>query len=92
MIKLSQLKIGSSAVVAHLDGTNRLVSRMMELGFVPGALVEVIRKAPLGDPVQYRIRGTRISIRRAEADSVQVIPNDQSGTKTEDSMRPMAVA
>jgi Fe2+ transport system protein FeoA len=65
---------------------------MMELGFVPGALVEVIRKAPLGDPVQYRIRGTRISIRRAEADSVQVIPNDQSGTKTEDSMRPMAVA
>jgi ferrous iron transport protein A len=78
MIKLSQLAIGHSGVVAHVTGTSRLVARMMELGFVPGSQVEVTRKAPFGDPVQYRIRGSRISIRMAEAECVQVIPNDVS--------------
>ncbi len=82
MLKLSQLKIGSSGVVAHLDGANRLVARMMELGFVPGALVEVTRKAPLGDPVQYLIRGARISIRMGEAACVQVVPKEATVAHT----------
>lgn len=80
MIKLSQLSSGHSGVVAAVNGSSRLVARMMEMGFVPGALVEVIRKAPFGDPVQYRIRSSRISIRSAEAECVQVIPNETSQT------------
>jgi len=76
MVKLSDLKIGASGVVTQLDGASRLVSRMMELGFVPGASVEVTRKAPFGDPVLYLIRGARISIRMAEAACVSVIPSE----------------
>ena len=44
----------------------------MELGFTPGATVAVLRKAPLGDPVQYRIRGAVISMRAADAQRVSV--------------------
>lgn len=78
MQKLTQVKTGHSAVVASVEGSSRLVARMMELGFVPGAMVEVIRRAPLGDPIKYRIRNSRISIRREEADCIQVIPNESS--------------
>ena len=44
----------------------------MEMGLVPGVSVQVLRKAPLGDPVQYRVRGAVISMRAAEAASVTV--------------------
>jgi Fe2+ transport system protein FeoA len=59
---------GASAEVA---------GRLRALGFVPGTRVEVLRRAPLGDPVEYGLRGTRVSLRRSEARHVQVTPKDQ---------------
>ncbi len=50
----------------------------MELGFTPGATVAVLRKAPLGDPVQYRIRGAVISMRAADAQRVRVAAETQN--------------
>jgi ferrous iron transport protein A len=51
----------------------------MEMGFVPGAVVEVLRRAPFGGPIQYRIHGVSISMRNAEAScvSVESVPAEQ---------------
>jgi ferrous iron transport protein A len=45
---------------------------MLDMGFVPGAEVTVIREAPLGDPIEYRIKGTAVALRRKDADTVLV--------------------
>jgi len=58
--------------VTAICGTSRIASRLMEMGFVPGAVVEVLRRAPFGGPVQYRVRGVSVSMRAAEASCVSV--------------------
>ena len=70
--QLAELVPGQSAVVSAVEGGGRIATRLMEMGLVPGVTVEVLRKAPFGDPVQYRIRGTVISMRAAEAACVAV--------------------
>jgi len=45
---------------------------MLDMGLVPGAEVTAIRTAPLGDPIEYRIKGTAIAMRRTDADSILV--------------------
>ena len=47
-------------------------NRMLSLGFVPGTLVRIVRKAPLGDPVEYELRGSRISLRKSEAELLNI--------------------
>jgi ferrous iron transport protein A len=71
-MQLAELKPGMSGVVTSVAGSGRIASRLMELGMVPGAIVDVLRKAPFGDPVQYRVRGALISMRAAEAACVTV--------------------
>ena len=71
-IRLAELQPGQSGIVTSVCGSSRLAARLMELGLVPGATVEVLRKAPFGDPVQYRICGAVISMRSAEAACVTV--------------------
>jgi ferrous iron transport protein A len=46
----------------------------MELGFVPGTTVTLVRRAPMGDPIELRLRGTHFSIRNSEADRIDVDP------------------
>jgi Fe2+ transport system protein FeoA len=71
-MKLSDLKPGESGVVTGLCGEARLSARLMEMGVIPGRLIEVIRKAPFGDPVEYRVCGVRISMRSADAACVEM--------------------
>ncbi len=49
-----------------------IARRLMALGFVPGTKVKVLRRAPLGDPVEYALRGTRISLRGSESACIEV--------------------
>lgn len=70
--RLADLRPGQTGIVTAVAGSGRLAVRLMELGLVPGATVQVLRKAPFGDPVQYRVRGTVISMRSAEAACVMV--------------------
>lgn len=69
---LTSLSPGQSAVVAeiHLAGEER--SRLLELGLVPGTVVELVRFAPLGDPVEIKVRGYHLTLRRHEAEQVRV--------------------
>lgn len=78
-LRLSDLTPGSTAIVSAICGASRIASRLMEMGFVPGAVVEVLRRAPFGGPVQYRIHGVSISMRNAEAScvSVESVPSEQ---------------
>ncbi|NCO36506.1 MAG: hypothetical protein AUJ92_01830 [Armatimonadetes bacterium CG2_30_59_28] len=58
---------GEQGTITELCGEPSLVQRLMELGFVRGALVGVVKYAPLGDPLQIAIRGYSLSLRRGEA-------------------------
>ncbi len=74
-ISLASLPLGRSAKVLEISGPNARISRRLEdLGFVPGSLVRALRRAPLGDPIEYEVRGTRICLRATEAACIRVVP------------------
>jgi len=72
--KLAELKAGARAVVRHVSGEPGLLRRLLELGFVPGTPITLVRRAPMGDPIELRLRGTHFSIRTSEADRIDVDP------------------
>ena len=61
-------------VVRAVEGSGPMFVRLLEMGFVPGVRVEVIKRAPLGDPIELRVHGYHVSLRRAEARHIQVSP------------------
>lgn len=69
---LDRLEPGESGAIAGLDGDPAIVRRLMELGLVPGTRVEVVRRAPLGDPIELRVRDVHLSIRRRDAARIHV--------------------
>lgn len=72
MSDLSQLQPGQRAKVCEVGGSPALRRRLLDMGVVPGAEIEVVRVAPLGDPVEYKVKGYRLSLRRSEAAKVTV--------------------
>ncbi|MFW6049893.1 MAG: FeoA family protein [Myxococcota bacterium] len=68
---LGQLPVGARGVVARVDCERPVARRLMEMGLLPGTPVEVVRVAPLGDPIEIRVRGYALSLRRRDA--VQVV-------------------
>jgi len=71
-VPLGELPVGSRAVVTEVRGDGKRQRRMLDMGLVPGAEVTVIRAAPLGDPVEYYVKGTSIAMRRSDASSILV--------------------
>jgi Fe2+ transport system protein FeoA len=69
---LNQLQPGQAATIVRVGGHGPLRRRCMEMGLVRGETVRVERVAPLGDPVAYRVKGYRLSLRREEAGHIQV--------------------
>ncbi len=74
---LAGLPMGTSATVVRVLGERRLAVRLMELGLVPGTTVRVERRAPLGDPVELSVRGYGLSIRRSEAERIEIDDADR---------------
>ncbi len=74
MSTLDQLKLGERARIVALDGHDALIQRLYEMGLLEGEEVEVIGFAPLGDPIEIRLRDYRLSLRRKEAARVRVAP------------------
>lgn len=70
--RLSELKTGQEGVIVKLFGHGSFRNRIMEMGFVRGQRVKVIKNAPLQDPVEYELMGYRVALRRAEAELVEV--------------------
>lgn len=69
---LGDLAPGEAGVIVQLEGDSAVTRRLMELGLVPGTSVEVVRLAPLGDPVELKLRHVHLSIRRSEAALIRV--------------------
>jgi Fe2+ transport system protein FeoA len=70
---LDRLPLGEGAEVTGVGGPGAIAMRLLEMGFVPGTRVELVKRAPLGDPLELRLRGYHLSLRRAEAAHVRVV-------------------
>ncbi len=71
-VQLDEMPVGSRVRVVEIEGSGKHQRRMLDMGFVPGAEVTVIRKAPLGDPIEYRVKGTAVALRQKNACSILV--------------------
>jgi len=71
-VPLGELPVGTQALVVEIGRHGKHQRRMLDMGFVPGAEVTVIREAPLGDPMEYRIKGTAVALRQQDANTVLV--------------------
>ena len=69
---LHQLGTGCKGSVVAVDGDRELRRRLLEMGFCNGAQVEVVRRAPLGDPIEFRLRGYHLSLRTEQARHVTI--------------------
>lgn len=72
MKTLKEVPVGTSATVVKLHGEGAVRRRIMDMGITKGTLVYVRKVAPLGDPIQVSVRGYELSIRKADADTVEV--------------------
>lgn len=69
---LSELAKGSKARVVRVDGTDDISLRLLEMGLTPGVEISFRGAAPLGDPLEFELRGYRLSLRKQEAARVEV--------------------
>jgi len=70
--RLSELRPGQKGKIIQLDGEGDTHRRIAAMGVTRGAQIEVKRVAPLGDPVEFSVRGYRLSMRRREAEDITV--------------------
>jgi ferrous iron transport protein A len=76
-VSLDRLRAGAPARVLAVRGTGAVARRLMEMGVVPGAPVRVVKAAPLGDPLEVRVRNYHLALRRSEAQSISVVMSDE---------------
>lgn len=69
---LADLAVGDEARVTAVNGEGRVTNRLLEMGVVPGATVSVVKSAPFGDPIQVRVKGYSLAMRRSEAEMIEV--------------------
>lgn len=74
MSALSELNVGDSGVLVALDLPESVQNHLMHMGFVPDALVTVLRRAPAGDPTVYSVDGMEIALRRETAAALRMRP------------------
>jgi len=73
-VSLDRLPPDTDGVVVEVAGDGPIAQRLRDLGLLPGTAVRALRRAPLGDPVEYELRGYRLCLRRTEASRVTVRP------------------
>lgn len=71
--KLSEFLIGEKGIVKFVHGEGRLRRRLFDMGITPNADIELKKKAPLGDPIEVLVRGYHLTLRKTEADLVDMI-------------------
>lgn len=79
-MRLSELRTGEKGVIVKVLGHGGFHKRIVEMGFIKGKTVEVILNAPLKDPIKYRLLGYEISLRRQEADMIEVVSEQEART------------
>lgn len=79
-MRLSELRTGEKGLIVKVLGHGGFRKRIVEMGFIKGKTVEVILNAPLKDPIKYRLLGYEISLRRQEADMIEVVSEQEART------------
>jgi ferrous iron transport protein B len=79
MVTLYDLNEGDEGIILKIKGRGQFRHRLSEMGFVPGKKVSVIKKAPLRDPVEYKIMNYHVSLRNSEAQLIEVVKDGQPG-------------
>ena len=79
-MRLSELKTGERGVIVKVQGHGGFRKRIIEMGFIRGKEVEVMLNAPLQDPVKYKLMGYEVSLRRQEAEMIEVLSRRLSAT------------
>ena len=79
-MRLSELRTGEKVLIVKVLGHGGFRKRIVEMGFIKGKTVEVILNAPLKDPIKYRLLGYEISLRRQEADMIEVVSEQEART------------
>ena len=69
---LAALPVGGTAIVSRVRGESAVVRRLLEIGLVPGTQVTLRRVAPMGDPIELKVRNFALSIRRSEALGIEI--------------------
>lgn len=72
MSKLRDVPVGSTVVVTKIDGVGPVKKRIMDMGITKGTNIFIRKVAPLGDPVEITVRGYELSLRKADADIIDV--------------------
>ena len=72
MKTLKELRIGESGTIEHMKVSGALKRRFMDMGITKGTEVKVIKIAPLGDPIEIEIRGYNLSVRKEDADNIEI--------------------
>lgn len=71
-MRLHELSRGQRGRIVGIEGADELSIRLMEMGLTPGVEVKLIGQAPLGDPLEFELRGYRLSLRRSEARLIEI--------------------
>lgn len=69
----AELAVGEVGRVSQVAGSDEITRRILEMGVTPGAKIRRLGAAPLGDPLEFELRGYRLSLRRAEAQQVELV-------------------
>ncbi len=69
---LGKMKAGQEGVVTKVNGTGNLRYRLLDMGLIPKTRIKVIRFAPMGDPMEISLRGYELTLRKSDADMIEV--------------------
>ncbi len=72
MISLETLSVGQTAKVLRFAGGGDITQRLLEMGVTPGVDIRLVGSAPLGDPLEFEVRGYRLCLRRSEAKKIEI--------------------
>lgn len=78
-MNLAEVKVGQEARIVRVGETGHIRRRMLDMGAVKGTLVVVVKKAPLGDPIEVKLKGYSLTLRKKEAAAIVVEPVDDNG-------------
>jgi len=70
---LTDLPIGKDARVVSVSGEGSITRRLLEMGVIPGVSLRVIKAAPFGDPIEVRLKGYSLAMRKTEANAIEVV-------------------
>ncbi|MGM9737438.1 MAG: ferrous iron transport protein B [Candidatus Cryptobacteroides sp.] len=90
-MRLSELRTGEQGVIVKVNGHGSFRKRLIEMGFISGKKVTVVLNAPLKDPIEYEILGYKLSLRRSEAEQIEVISEDEARVELSEHRAPVAV-